>query len=394
MSIHQSPLYPGTGPASDVGSGRGEGYTVNLPVPSGSGDQMWCSLVEHVVVPVGREYAPQLVLVSAGFDAHRDDPLASCACTSGGFAVMAASLRRLADELGVPIGLVLEGGYDLAGLARRCARRSRCSPRSARRPSPSSGRTRWRGRGRPARRALARAAALGRRRRRRGQRRRRRGRRRRRLGQRRRRAGLGGGRVRGRRGRRRRRLRGGRRRGRGDRRRVVARELHEGDGQREQGERPRPARAAPAAGASWGSGTSRVRAASPHARHQSCPSATGAAQRGHGGRAGRPGRRRCSRGGLVGPGPRGDRRLLAACRGRCRRPRASFAASRSAVCAAAGSASGAGAGAAGGVAPSATSGRWRARRGWPARRSGRSARRCRAARRSAGTPRRRARAAR
>ncbi len=117
VSIHQSPLYPGTGPSSDVGSGRGEGYTVNLPVPSGSGDPVWCSLVEHVAVPVGREYAPQLVLVSAGYDAHRDDPLASCACTSGGFAVMTASLRRLADELGVPIGLVLEGGYDLAGLA-------------------------------------------------------------------------------------------------------------------------------------------------------------------------------------------------------------------------------------------------------------------------------------
>jgi acetoin utilization deacetylase AcuC-like enzyme len=115
-SIHQSPLYPGTGPASDVGSGAGTGYTVNMPVPSGSGDDVYGSLVEHVAVPLGREYAPKLVLVSSGFDAHRNDPLASCACTAPGFGAMTASVRRLADELDVPVGLVLEGGYDLDGL--------------------------------------------------------------------------------------------------------------------------------------------------------------------------------------------------------------------------------------------------------------------------------------
>jgi acetoin utilization deacetylase AcuC-like enzyme len=115
-SVHQSPLYPGTGPAADVGSGAGAGYTVNMPVPSGSGDDVYCSLVEHVAVPLGREYAPKLVLVSAGFDAHRADPLASCACTAEGFGAMAGSVRRLADELDVPVGLVLEGGYDLNGL--------------------------------------------------------------------------------------------------------------------------------------------------------------------------------------------------------------------------------------------------------------------------------------
>jgi acetoin utilization deacetylase AcuC-like enzyme len=116
-SIHQSPLYPGTGPASDVGSGAGAGYTVNMPVPSGSGDEVFCSLVEHVAVPLGREYRPRLVLISAGFDAHRADPLASCACTAEGYRAMAGSVRRLADELDVPAGLVLEGGYDLEGLA-------------------------------------------------------------------------------------------------------------------------------------------------------------------------------------------------------------------------------------------------------------------------------------
>ena len=116
VSIHESPLYPGTGPASDVGSGPGEGYTVNLPVPGGSGDAVWCSLVEHVVVPLGLEYRPGLVLLSAGFDAHVRDPLAASTVTREGFARMAGTVRGLADELGVPLGVVLEGGYDLEAL--------------------------------------------------------------------------------------------------------------------------------------------------------------------------------------------------------------------------------------------------------------------------------------
>jgi acetoin utilization deacetylase AcuC-like enzyme len=117
VSIHESPLYPGTGPAGDAGSGPGEGYTVNLPVPAGSGDATWCSLVEHVVVALGLEYGPGLILISAGFDAHERDPLASCLVTRAGYAQMAASMRGLADELGVPLGVVLEGGYDLEALA-------------------------------------------------------------------------------------------------------------------------------------------------------------------------------------------------------------------------------------------------------------------------------------
>jgi acetoin utilization deacetylase AcuC-like enzyme len=117
VSIHESPLYPGTGPASDRGSGAGEGLTVNLPVPAGSGDAVWCSLIEHVVVPLGLEHHPGLVLVSAGYDAHAPDPLGSCQVTREGYARMAASVRALADDLGVPLGIVLEGGYDLVALA-------------------------------------------------------------------------------------------------------------------------------------------------------------------------------------------------------------------------------------------------------------------------------------
>jgi len=117
-SVHESPLYPGTGPAGDVGHGAGEGLTVNLPVPEGSGDATWCSLIEHVVAPIGRAYAPQLLLVSAGFDAHAEDQLASSIVSDDGFVAMAASLRRLAEGVGVPVGMVLEGGYALGALAR------------------------------------------------------------------------------------------------------------------------------------------------------------------------------------------------------------------------------------------------------------------------------------
>jgi acetoin utilization deacetylase AcuC-like enzyme len=114
VSIHESPLYPGTGPASDVGSGKGTGYTVNLPVPGGSGDDVWASLVAHVAVPLVREYRPGLVLLSAGYDAHAGDPLATCRVSDDGFAAMAALMRAT----GVPLAAMLEGGYALDALAR------------------------------------------------------------------------------------------------------------------------------------------------------------------------------------------------------------------------------------------------------------------------------------
>jgi acetoin utilization deacetylase AcuC-like enzyme len=116
-SIHQSPLYPGSGPIDDVGEGPGVGYTINLPVPPGSGEDVWCAMIEHVVVPAARAFEPELVLISAGFDAHRDDPLANCELEACSFARMALQTRALADELGVPVGGVLEGGYDLEALA-------------------------------------------------------------------------------------------------------------------------------------------------------------------------------------------------------------------------------------------------------------------------------------
>jgi acetoin utilization deacetylase AcuC-like enzyme len=116
-SIHQSPLYPGTGPLSDVGSGTGEGYTINLPVPPGSDDELWLSLLEHVVVPAARAFAPELVLVSAGFDAHRADPLAECLLETSSFGELARHVRELALRCGAPLGIVLEGGYEPVSLA-------------------------------------------------------------------------------------------------------------------------------------------------------------------------------------------------------------------------------------------------------------------------------------
>jgi acetoin utilization deacetylase AcuC-like enzyme len=118
VSIHQWPLYPGAGAAEEIGTGPGAGYTINLPVPPGSGDAAFGSLVEHVAVPLARAYAPGLILVSAGFDAHADDPLAGCEVTDAGYATMGASVRALADGLDVPVGVVLEGGYDLGALSR------------------------------------------------------------------------------------------------------------------------------------------------------------------------------------------------------------------------------------------------------------------------------------
>ncbi|MDQ4071695.1 MAG: histone deacetylase [Actinomycetota bacterium] len=116
-SIHQSPLYPGTGPLEDSGSGAGEGFTINLPVPAGSGEEVWLSLVEHVVAPAAQAFGPDLVLVSAGFDAHLADPLAQCRLDTSSFAELARHARAIADAADAPVGAVLEGGYDPEALA-------------------------------------------------------------------------------------------------------------------------------------------------------------------------------------------------------------------------------------------------------------------------------------
>ena len=116
-SIHQSPCYPGTGAAGERGSGAGEGFTLNMPVPAGAGPDEFLALVQHVVVPVARRYEPGLIVLSAGYDAHRDDPLAQCRLDEAAYADMTAAMRDLGAELEAPVMVVLEGGYDLGALS-------------------------------------------------------------------------------------------------------------------------------------------------------------------------------------------------------------------------------------------------------------------------------------
>jgi len=116
-SIHQWPLYPGTGPAGYIGEGVGEGYTLNLTVSPGAGGDDFLALVHHVVAPVARAYEPSLIAISAGYDAHRADPLASCRLGTEDFGELAAAVAELAAELGAPVLACLEGGYAPSALA-------------------------------------------------------------------------------------------------------------------------------------------------------------------------------------------------------------------------------------------------------------------------------------
>ena len=117
-SLHQSPLYPGTGMADEGGEGKGEGYTLNLPLRPGGDDHTYRRVFAEQVEPALRVYRPELILVSAGFDAHARDPLANMRLSEAGFAWLASRILALATELcaGRFVAL-LEGGYDLDALA-------------------------------------------------------------------------------------------------------------------------------------------------------------------------------------------------------------------------------------------------------------------------------------
>ncbi len=118
ISTHQYPFYPGTGAADDVGRDKGRGFTVNVPLAAGCADCDYDYVFRTVVVPVLEAFAPELILMSAGFDAHERDPLAGMRVTAGGFAAMVARLRRVADRCcGGRLAAVTEGGYDLEALA-------------------------------------------------------------------------------------------------------------------------------------------------------------------------------------------------------------------------------------------------------------------------------------
>jgi acetoin utilization deacetylase AcuC-like enzyme len=114
VSTHQSPLYPGTGVLRETGSGDGTGANLNLPFPPGTAGDTFRAAFDTVVMPVLERFAPDWLIISAGFDAHRNDPLAGLKLTSADFADMATRLKGVVPERRVLV--VLEGGYDLEAL--------------------------------------------------------------------------------------------------------------------------------------------------------------------------------------------------------------------------------------------------------------------------------------
>jgi acetoin utilization deacetylase AcuC-like enzyme len=118
MSTHQFPFYPGTGWLDQIGRGAGAGFTVNAPLPATCSDSEYLQIFDHLLLPIARQFQPEFVLVSAGFDCHYRDPLGGMRVTEDGFVAMTRRLQRLADEYcGGRMVLALEGGYDLRALA-------------------------------------------------------------------------------------------------------------------------------------------------------------------------------------------------------------------------------------------------------------------------------------
>lgn len=118
ISTHQFPFYPGTGRLNEVGAGAGAGFTVNAPMPAGFGDHEYLRIFDDLLMPVARQFKPEFVLISSGFDCHYRDPLGGMRVTENGFLAMTRRMKRLAAECcGGRIAAVLEGGYDLRALA-------------------------------------------------------------------------------------------------------------------------------------------------------------------------------------------------------------------------------------------------------------------------------------
>ena len=119
QSVHQYPFYPGSGDVEEIGGEAGAGFTVNCPLPPGQTDADYGALFHDVLLPVAEQFCPDLILVSAGFDAHAEDPLGGMRVTERGFAAMTTAVRDLATRVcGGRLVLALEGGYALGGLSR------------------------------------------------------------------------------------------------------------------------------------------------------------------------------------------------------------------------------------------------------------------------------------
>jgi len=117
LSSHQYPYYPGTGALPETGTGKGAGHTINIPLPGGQGDLDFARIFNELVVPVTRQYTPELILVSCGFDIYNGDPLGAMEVTTDGFAWMTRQLVNVADEVcDGKLLVTLEGGYNLTGM--------------------------------------------------------------------------------------------------------------------------------------------------------------------------------------------------------------------------------------------------------------------------------------
>ncbi len=116
-SLHEDGLYPGTGAIDETGTGEGEGATCNVPLPAGTDDGGYLYTVEEVLAPAIERFDPGLLLVSAGFDAHRHDPISRMRVSTDGYGHLTIALREIADGVDAPIAFVLEGGYGLDTLS-------------------------------------------------------------------------------------------------------------------------------------------------------------------------------------------------------------------------------------------------------------------------------------
>ncbi len=118
ISLHQMPLYPGTGTIEEVGKGKGEGFTINIPFPSGTAESTYLKAFYEIILPVAEQFEPEMVMIAAGYDSHCRDPLASVCLTANSYAKMTAMLKSISHS---PFVLTLEGGYQLEALSRSVA---------------------------------------------------------------------------------------------------------------------------------------------------------------------------------------------------------------------------------------------------------------------------------
>ncbi|MFH1478171.1 MAG: histone deacetylase [Candidatus Omnitrophota bacterium] len=118
ISLHEYPHYPGTGSESDVGEGKGKGFNLNIPMKAGAGDKEYLEAFKEKIIPRVNDFKPEFILISAGFDGHKDDPLSSTTLTGSGYYEITSILMELAEKYSNnKLVSVLEGGYNLIALA-------------------------------------------------------------------------------------------------------------------------------------------------------------------------------------------------------------------------------------------------------------------------------------